>query len=134
MATLGIRTQLTEKKINISNVLKEAKEVIKKTPLAFHIRGDWETTMTALSDFFGKGHPVSISRDGLAENWVNSNIPSLETRYQVKQSPSISSTTTTEVNPNDAFSKVLRAEEEVMKQTPSKELSGFAFSQTSHTL
>lgn len=134
MATLGIRTQLTEKKINNSNVLKDAKEVIKKTPLAFHIRGDWETTMTALSDFFSKGHPVSISRDGLTDNWVNSNIPSLETRHQVKQSSSLSSNTTTEVNPNDAFSKVLKAEEEIMKQTASKDLSGFAFSQTSRTL
>ena len=133
MTTLGIRTQLTEKKINSNKVLTDAKEVIKKTPLAFHIRGDWETTVTALSAFFSKGHPVSISKDGLGNNWVNDNVPSIETKHQINQSPSISSNTTTEVNPRDALSKVLKAEKE-MQQDKSKEISGFALSQTVRTL
>ncbi len=112
-----IRENLVARKVKNNNHLQEAKEVIEKTPFKFCIRGDWNHTVTGLSEFFSKGHPISISKDNMPDNWVNNNIPSQKTANLCKNQKL--SKEMTPFDPKKAAEIVARSEEpEKLSKSP----------------
>ena len=81
---MGIRDEIVARKVESNNVLVDAKKGVAKKPFAYCIRGDWQSTITGISEFFAEKGVFCSSKGGIGKNWVNENVPSAETRRAVK--------------------------------------------------